>query len=206
MVIGTFSLGILVAYLIGSIPTAVWLSRLRGVDIRTVGSGNAGATNMVRAFGWKMGLLTFLIDALKGYVAVAWVRWVDVDFLQMIWGAAAVLGHIFPIWAGFRGGKGVATFVGVMWAVHPLTAAVTTAAVVAVIALTRYVSLGSIVGSIVFAAAYTFWGADPMARQVVWVFPLIILWSHRSNIGRLWRGTERKLGQRTPLNRTDADT
>ncbi len=189
----------LLAYLLGSIPTAVWLSRRMGKDIRAIGSGNAGATNMIRAFGWKVGLVTFLIDMLKGYVAVKLPFRMGFELSathQAMTGIAAIIGHIFPVWARFRGGKGVATFVGVMLAIEPLAASITLGAVMLIIALTRYVSLGSLVGGLLFAALFTYFSPHNPATPWIWTFPLIIIFTHRENIVRLWQGRERKLGQK----------
>ncbi len=196
-----------VAYLLGSIPTAIWISQAQGKDIRKVGSGNAGATNMIRAFGWKWGLLTFFIDAFKGYLAVSWPRWLETGNMdlphQLAAGVAVIIGHIFPVWAGFRGGKGVATLIGVMWGTHLLSAAIITGVVVGIIAWKRYVSLGSLVGSCLFAAMMTYFFRSTSGISWVWLFPLIIIWSHRDNIRRLLQGRERKLG--SSATRADAE-
>ncbi len=195
----TQALFLTAAYLLGSIPTAVWLSRRLGKDVRTVGSGNAGATNMLRTFGWKVGLATFLIDMLKGYAAVQWPIWAGFELSspwQLALGTAAVIGHIFPIWARFRGGKGVATLVGVMLALDPIAAAITLGGVIAVIALSRYVSLGSLVGGLLFAALYAYFHSSNPTARGIWILPVIIIITHRENIRRLLRGQERKLGEK----------
>src|SRR5688572_7953306 len=147
---------IVLAYLIGSIPTAVRVSKkIYGIDIREHGSGNAGATNTFRILGSKAGSMVMLVDMLKGFIAVklsilSAYTWTSEPFvnLQVGLGLAAVVGHIFPIWADFRGGKGIATLFGMIVAIQPLVAVSLVAVFVLMLYLTRYVSLSSISASV----------------------------------------------------------
>ena len=150
---------IVVAYMIGSIPTSVWVSRFFfGIDIREYGSGNAGATNSFRVMGPRLGTLVMIVDMLKGFAAVKLAYflpfYVDDEFyrtgLQIGLGLAAVLGHIFPLWANFRGGKGVATLFGLVLGISPWTALGCVGIFLFVLYLTRFVSLSSILASIAF--------------------------------------------------------
>lgn len=150
---------ILIAYLIGSIPTAVWVSkRFFNIDIRDYGSGSAGATNVYRILGSRWGTFVMLIDMLKGGLAVqlAWLlpEYIDSENqfqnLQTVLGMAAVLGHIFPVWAEFKGGKGVATVFGMVLGISPITAVSCAGVFMLVLYLTRFVSLSSILASIAF--------------------------------------------------------
>src|SRR6476646_4470879 len=147
---------IIAAYLIGSIPTSVWVSKkFFGIDIREYGSGNAGATNTYRVLGPKWGTTVMLVDMIKGIVAVKLAlllpQYADSDTrlqnLQIVLGLAAVIGHVFPIWADFRGGKGVATLFGMIIAIQPLVAVCCVAVFLLVLYMTRFVSLSSILAS-----------------------------------------------------------
>lgn len=189
-----------VSYLIGSINFSIILSKLiSGKDIRESGSGNAGATNMLRTYGKKMGVLTLLLDVLKGVVAVCLVRYLSEDItLAYFTGLFVILGHNFPIYFGFKGGKGVATSLGVVlmldWKVGLAVAAVA----ILIMAVTRYVSLGSICGGAMFIIAeiaLAFIRNDiNIVRMVcsVIIGGLLIV-RHHSNIKRLLNGTENKL-------------
>lgn len=195
---------LLLAYLIGSIPTAVWVSnRFFGFDIREYGSGNAGATNTYRVLGPKWGTAVLLIDMLKGMAAVqlAWLlpEYVDADWrmdnLQTCLGLASVLGHIFPIWADFRGGKGVATLFGMILGISPWTAVSCVGIFLLVLYLTRFVSLSSILASIAFPIfiLVVFNVENPVYRVFAISVALLVLLTHQKNIGRLLRGDESKL-------------
>lgn len=185
-------------YLLGSIPFSYLVARLTGVaDIRKVGSGNVGATNVMRAAGWLPGLLAFALDAAKGALAVGLAQRFDAaGLLPALAAIAAVLGHVFPVWLGFRGGKGVATGAGAFAPVSPLASLGALLAFGVVLLVTRYVSLGSIVGAITLAGLLFAFGAPaPVARAGVLLGALIIF-RHRDNLQRLLRGTERRLGAR----------
>lgn len=185
------------AYLVGSIPFSYLVARRWGVDVRQVGSGNVGATNVLRAAGRTAGLLAFALDALKGAVA-AWAaqRIAAGGALPALSAVAAVLGHMYPVWLSFRGGKGVATGAGAFLPLCPVAAAGGVAAFVVVAAATRYVSLGSCAGAATLAAM-TFALAAP--RSVAWCAAgtaALVVFKHRGNLARLARGTERRLGQK----------
>ena len=142
------------AYLLGSIPSAVWYSKIfHGIDIRQHGSGNAGATNSLRIFGKKAGIIVLIFDLLKGFLAVYLTQYIlksDNELIPLLMGILAVLGHIYPIFAQFRGGKGVATAIGVVVAVLPMAALGCIAVFLLTVYLTKYVSLGSILGALAF--------------------------------------------------------
>ncbi len=186
-------------YLIGSFSFAVILVRLRtGRDIRTEGSGNAGATNVLRSHGKGLGLAVAALDIAKGAAAVLLVRQVTADpRYAAAAGFAAVLGHVFPIFYGFRGGKGVATAVGAFLVLAPLATLVSVGVFVAVIAATRYVSLGSVVGMVLLppVAGGLFHAPAAVVLAAAATAVLVVL-KHRDNLKRLAAGTERKLGQK----------
>lgn len=188
-----------VAYLLGSISFAVLLVRAStGKDIRTEGSGNAGATNVLRAHGKGLALTVAALDIGKGALAVALVRLVTGDTRYAAAAAfAAVLGHVFPIFYGFRGGKGVATAVGAFLVLTPWATLVCVGVFVLVVALTRYVSLGSVLGIALLppVAGLLFHAPRPTIMAAAATAVLIVL-KHRDNLMRLAGGTERKLGSR----------
>jgi len=187
------------AYLLGSISFAIVLVRVfRGVDVRREGSGNAGATNVLRTSGKGLAMLTMLLDVAKGTAAVLLMQSVTYDPRWLGAAAcAAVLGHVFPVWFGFRGGKGVATAIGAFSALCPLAVLAVVAAFVAVVAATRIVSLGSITAACLLPLAMRllFHAPDPEVAAASAVTILLIV-SHRANIRRLLEGTERRLGRR----------
>ena len=188
-----------VAYLIGSISFAVLLVRsTTGKDIRTEGSGNAGATNVLRAHGKALGLAVAALDVGKGAGSVALVRLVTADSrYAAAAGFAAVLGHVFPIFYGFRGGKGVATAFGAFLVLAPLAALVCAAIFLAVVAATRYVSLGSVVAMVLLppVAGSLFHASGPIVAAGAATAVLVVL-KHRENLKRLARGAERKVGRK----------
>jgi acyl phosphate:glycerol-3-phosphate acyltransferase len=187
------------AYLLGSISFAIILVRVfRGVDVRHEGSGNAGATNVLRTSGKRLATLTMLLDVGKGAAAVLLMESLTYDPRWL--GAtafAAVLGHVFPVWFGFRGGKGVATAIGGFSILCPLAVLAVVAVFVAVIAATRFVSLGSITAACLLPLAMRllFHAPDPEVAAASMVTILLVI-SHRANIRRLLEGTERRLGRR----------
>lgn len=195
---------IVAAYLIGSVPTAVWVSKLVfGIDIREYGSGNAGATNSFRVMGSRWGTFVMIIDMLKGLVAVKLAYlvpfYVDNETartgFQIGLGLAAVVGHIFPIWADFRGGKGVATLFGLVLGISPWSAMCSVGVFLLVLYLTRFVSLSSILASIAFpifiAVVFNF---DNHAYRVFAIaVALLVILTHQKNIGRLLKGCESKV-------------
>jgi acyl phosphate:glycerol-3-phosphate acyltransferase len=194
------------AYLIGSIPTAVWVSKgVFGMDIREYGSGNAGATNTFRVLGSKAGTFVMLVDMIKGVLAVrlsyllAYYHNPDhltqlVNF-QIGLGLAAVVGHIFPIWANFRGGKGIATLFGLVLAIQPLVAICCVGIFLLILSLTRYVSLSSIIASIAFPVLilYIFNEPEVFYRIFAIAVALMVVLTHQKNITRLLSGNENKV-------------
>ncbi|HYK42488.1 MAG TPA: glycerol-3-phosphate 1-O-acyltransferase PlsY [Thermoanaerobaculia bacterium] len=189
---------IAVGYLLGSISFAVLIVRLKtGKDIRTEGSGNAGATNVLRAHGKALGLLVALLDVAKGAAAVLLVRLVTAD--PRAAGAAAfaaILGHVFPLYYGFRGGKGVATAVGAFLALVPVPTLICMGVFIAAVAITRYVSVGSMVAMSLLPAAMGLFH-EPMAVVVAAAAAaVLIVFKHLENLKRLAAGSERKLGRK----------
>jgi glycerol-3-phosphate acyltransferase PlsY len=191
------------AYLLGSIPSSVWIGRrFYGVDVREHGSGNAGFTNTVRVLGWRAGLPVFLADVLKGYLAVSLVRLTHVyiigtaDFVnfQLILGAAAVLGHIFPIYVGFKGGKGVATLLGLLLAIQPQPTLICLGIFVMVFLTTRYVSLSSMIAGISFPILIIFVFKTTISSLVIFsmIVSILLLLTHQKNIERLLNREESK--------------
>lgn len=194
---------ILAAYLVGSIPTAYWIGKwFFNIDIREHGSKNMGASNTFRVLGSVWGTIVLIIDMGKGMTAVQLAHavqpsdWLSSEpaFWKLLFGLVAVGGHIFPIFAGFKGGKGVATLFGVVLAIQPWTALISVGAFVVVVFLTKYISLGSIIAVIVFAACVWFAVKETNVymRWFSIVAALIVLILHRSNIKRLVAGTENK--------------
>ena len=198
----------LLGYLCGALPFGLWVGRVfRAVDVRTLGSGNLGATNVYRALGPGLGVLTLLLDALKG-AAPVWLAPSlpgagaipgGSDGVRILAGLAAVAGHIWTFLAGFRGGKGVATTAGVLLALSPAAFGVFAAVFVVTVAITRYISLGSMLGSVAFAAALA-WLPPGGVGQPRFVFgaliAVLVVARHRENISRLMHGTERRFSFR----------
>jgi acyl phosphate:glycerol-3-phosphate acyltransferase len=195
---------IFLAYLIGSIPSALWVSKyFFGIDIREYGSGNSGATNTFRVLGSKWGTIVMIVDVLKGvaatslYVLVPYYlhdEWDRTNFMVGL-GLAAVVGHIFPIWADFRGGKGVATLFGMILAIQPLVAVCCVGVFLLVLYLTRFVSLSSILASVAFAVLilFIFNEKEPLYRAFAIAVALLVILTHQKNISRLLRGSESKV-------------
>ena len=200
-------LAALAAYLIGSLSFAVIVSRAMGLsDPRTYGSGNPGATNVLRSGSKKAAILTLLLDALKGWLPVMLVKWLGEpyglgDGTMAAVGLAAFLGHLYPVFFRFQGGKGVATAVGVLLAFQPLLALATVASFAIIVFFFRYVSLASMVAAL-FAPAYYLlgngvaWQASGEKTLALMAMGVLLIWRHRENIRRLWAGTESKLGSK----------
>ena len=178
------------SYFLGSVQTAIILStQVAKQDIRNFGSGNAGSTNMVRTFGWGLGALTFLGDLFKGFITVVICRWIGGDACAAVGAVFCILGHIWPLQHGFRGGKGVASTFGVMLAVNPLAFVIILAVAFVVAMATRYVSLASLLGVVSFFVVSLFSG-KPAYMVMFLVLMLLIFFTHRGNIQRLINGTE----------------
>jgi glycerol-3-phosphate acyltransferase PlsY len=198
---------ILLAYLLGSLPFALWMGKwVKGIDIRETGSKNMGASNVFREIGPVYGIIVLLLDMLKAFLAVqlaeglpsdAWM-YHEKSVWQFILGGMAVLGHLFPVFAGFRGGKGVASLFGMVLAIQPMIALICVGVFLMVVWLTRYVSLGSIAGAVVFAACIWFaWKeTDQYIKWFSVVAAAIIIIMHRSNIIRLLKGNEKQINIR----------
>jgi len=198
---------ILTSYLIGSIPTSIIASKLlRGIDIREHGSGNAGATNVFRVLGWKVGIVVLLIDIAKGLIPTIWffkigmqgVEWPIIN-LKIVSGLSAVFGHIWTIFAGFKGGKGVGTGAGMLIGLTPTAVLIGLSIFILIVSLTRYVSLGSILASISIPIT-VFWQhfQNRESSSIALLFlslliPILIIFTHRSNIRRLIQGKENKV-------------
>lgn len=203
---------IVLSYLIGSIPTAVWVSRyFFGVDIRDYGSGNAGATNCYRVLGSKWGTFVMIVDMLKGVVATSLYLLIPfymhdelerTNFMIGL-GLAAVLGHIFPVWADFKGGKGVATLFGMVVAIQPIVAVCCIGVFLLVLYLTRFVSLSSILASISFAVfiLFIFNEKETLYRVFAVAVALMVILTHQKNINRILKGTESKVAILRTRNR-----
>jgi len=203
-----------IAYLLGSIPTAVWIGKAHyGIDVREHGSKNAGATNTFRVLGKKPGIVVLLIDIVKGALASSLPHFVLMSSVvlpnegpsdavlihilnvQVLASIFAVVGHVFPLFAGFRGGKGVATSLGVIIGLQPLAALICFAAFLSVFVVSKYVSLGAIVAALVFPLVIHF----VLKNESLWMtlfsilLSLLVIFAHRKNIGRLWRGEESRM-------------
>ncbi len=199
---------IVIAYMIGSIPTSVWVSRyFFGIDIREYGSGNAGATNTYRVLGAQWGTFVMVVDMLKGLLAALLYLLLPAYYagevynqelhrtnLQIGLGLAAVIGHIFPLWAGFKGGKGVATLFGMVLAIQPMVAVYCIGIFLAVLYLTRFVSLSSILASIAFPIFILLIFKDPVPLYRVFAIAvaLLVVLTHQKNINKLLNGNESK--------------
>lgn len=195
--------GCFIAYLLGSIPTAVWVGKwFYGLDIRNEGSGNAGATNTIRVLGIKAGIPVILVDVLKGYLAVYLMQYFIPSnltedtkiYFQIIAGFLAVIGHVLPVFAGFKGGKGVGTLFGVGIALYPVAVWFPVMMFVAVFMLTGYVSLASMLGAFIFPFVVIFVrNQENIGLVALSVFvALFVLWTHRKNLHRLVKGEENR--------------
>jgi glycerol-3-phosphate acyltransferase PlsY len=195
---------IVLAYLIGSIPTSIWVSRkFFNIDIRDYGSGNAGATNTFRVLGPRWGSFVMMVDVLKGVVATSLYillpyyltdEWDRTNFMIGL-GLAAVLGHIFPVWANFKGGKGVATLLGMAVAIQPVVAVCCIGVFLIVLYLTRFVSLSSILAGVSFMVfiLFIFNEKETLYRIFAVLVALMVVLTHQKNIGRILKGTESKV-------------
>ncbi len=200
---------VLGAYLLGSLSFAVIVSRLMGLsDPRSYGSKNPGATNVLRSGSKKAAILTLLFDALKGWLPVWAVLQFGGDWglgmgAAALAGLAAFLGHLYPVFFRFQGGKGVATALGVVLGVHPLLALASLLTFAIVVFFSRYVSLASMAAAVFAPAYYLFgdgvaWQASGAAVACLAAMGLLLIWRHRENINRLFAGTESQIGRKTP--------
>jgi acyl phosphate:glycerol-3-phosphate acyltransferase len=194
---------LLAAYLLGAIPFGYIFARLIGkTDIREHGSGNIGATNILRVMGWKVALPVFVLDLLKGFAAVFLAKAVGGQpILQLAAGMLAMLGHSFPVFIGFKGGKAAATASGVLLAISGWVTLALFASAVLVLALTGYVSLASITGSLLLPLYFWIFGFEPVYIYFGLAAALLIIVRHQANIKRLLNGNESKLNLRRKLQR-----
>ena len=188
---------ILLGYLAGSVPFAFLLARRAGIDVRFAGSGNVGATNVMRTTGTRRAILVMLLDVAKGVLAVvlALVTHAGVT-LTALAAAAAVVGHIYPVWLRFRGGKGVAVAAGVFGVLTPIATALAASLFLVIVWATRYVSLGSIAATVALPPAAWMTGEPKAVVLAAAGSGALILFRHRGNIRRLLEGTERRMGVR----------
>lgn len=184
---------ILAAYLLGSIPTGLLLAKAAGVDIRSSGSGNIGATNVYRTLGRTVGILTLVGDCLKGVIPVMAAAYMGMsDTWLAAVGLAAFLGHIYTVFLGFKGGKGVATALGVFLAVSPAAVGSVLVIFVAAVWKWRYISLGSIAAAVAMPGMVAVFDSRPPVVIMTVIISLLVVWKHRENIKRLKAGTESK--------------
>jgi acyl phosphate:glycerol-3-phosphate acyltransferase len=205
MILGiTQIIALILAYLLGSIPTSVWFGKIfYNIDLRNYGSGNAGATNALRVFGNRAGAIVLVLDALKGFLAVTLSHWQADAFssqgnfivFQLLLGAMALLGHVFPVFAQFRGGKGIATLVGIVLAMFPLAVLICLGIFLLFFIPTRYVSMGSMAAGISFPIITIFLLGRTLMPEIIFACAVAIFVpaTHIKNIKRLIKGTENKL-------------
>ena len=200
-------LSVLAGYVLGSVPFGLLVSRMKGLDIRQHGSGNIGATNVWRVCGWRYGLPVFVLDVLKGVAAVLIARWIAVRLTgDPVWASVAaatacILGHSFPIWLRFKGGKGVATSLGVLFGLMPLVSLGVLLLWGIVFKASGYVSLASIIAAVALpmlasGAQYAGWGYGWPCVGFAVVAALLVVVRHRANIQRLRAGTESRFGKK----------
>lgn len=196
----------MISYLIGAIPFGFLISHAKGVDIRTVGSGNIGATNVFRALGKKWGLLTFFCDVSKGFIAAFFIPMLSTMFvaadnneiLAVTCACCAVIGHNWPVYLRFKGGKGIATSAGALLGIAPIAMLIGLASWAAIFAMTRYVSFASILAAIVIACAawFLYYPDELVLPMALTALAILGVWRHRDNIKRLLRGTENRIDRR----------
>jgi glycerol-3-phosphate acyltransferase PlsY len=196
-------IGVILSYLIGSMPTALWVGKaFYGIDIREHGSGNSGATNTFRVLGKKAGSMVLIIDILKGLTAASLVRYcyfldpgsVRYVNIQLLFGLVSVLGHIFPIYCQFKGGKGIATLLGMIIGIHYLSALACVMLFIIVLFSTRYVSLSSMLAAVAFPlfAIVIYKNEEPLFVAFGIAAAIMVILTHQKNIARLVEGTENK--------------
>jgi glycerol-3-phosphate acyltransferase PlsY len=190
-------IAVLLGYLAGSVPFAFLLARRVGIDVRNAGSGNVGAANVLRTTGAWRGIIVMALDVAKGSLAVLIAQLATGGAaVAALTGAAAIVGHIYPVWLGFHGGKGVAVAAGVFLVLAPTATAMAAALFLAVVVATRYVSLGSIAATVALPPAAWLSGAPAAIVGSASGISALILFRHRANLARLFAGTERRMGVR----------
>ncbi|MBI4311878.1 MAG: glycerol-3-phosphate 1-O-acyltransferase PlsY [Chloroflexi bacterium] len=206
-----YTLALLAAYLLGSISWGYLVGKLKRVDLRQAGSGSTGMTNVLRTLGPAFAVLVLVGDVSKGVVSVLVARALTggAPLAEALAATLAVVGHNWPVFSGFRGGRGISTGVGGVTTLHPLSGLIAVSVFLVPVALTRYVSLGSVlavVSAMVTVPLFAFLGEIPREHILyVAIGGPIIIWQHRGNIQRLLKGTERKLGQRAQLQENGPD-
>ena len=190
-------IAVALGYLFGSIPFAFLVTRARGIDIRKVGSGNVGAANVLRTAGVMPAVAVMLLDIAKGAMAVQVARLVTGDLAVVTAaGCAAIVGHIYPAWLGFRGGKGVAASAGVFGMLAPVATVIAAAVFVGTVVVTRFMSAGSIAGALALAVAVMVGNVPAPVVAGAMLAAILIVHRHRDNLSRLVAGTERRIGMR----------
>ena len=199
------------AYLIGALPFSILAGKLlKGIDIREYGSGNAGATNTFRVLGKKAGIPVLFLDVMKGFLAVSLAHYSEFGSdtemfinISLAYGVAAVLGHVFPVYVGFRGGKGVATLLGLMIGAFPQAALLSIGVFIFILIISKYVSLSSILAGFVFPIGVYFFSEILISTMVIFSLfvPILLLATHQRNIERIFRGEESKV--KIKLRRSD---
>jgi glycerol-3-phosphate acyltransferase PlsY len=201
------------AYIAGATPTSLWLGKaLYGVDLRTKGSGNLGGTNAFRVLGWRTALPVIIVDVAKGWFPVWYFPQIQLDSAPSTWalayGGAAVLGHVFSFWVGFKGGKGIATSAGALLGLAPIAVAICIGVWIAAVAVTRIVSVASLSAAITLPVAVYFVPGRE-GTTTLWfaaAISVFVMWSHRSNILRLLRGEESSFRRAAPETRSEEQT
>jgi glycerol-3-phosphate acyltransferase PlsY len=205
MDIGVWVFVVVIAYLLGATPSGYLAGAARGIDVRAAGSGNIGATNVVRVLGKKAGALVLAADAFKGFVSAWWIpalalslfpsASVSKENLKLAGGVAAILGHIYPCWLKFKGGKGIATSGGVVLAWAPAACLTALALWGLVLAASKFVSLASIAAAIILPFAVWYWNGSPTMTGVMAGLSLLAIYKHKANIQRLLKGEENRIGR-----------
>ncbi len=205
MATGAYIFIIVVSYILGATPSGFLVGKACGIDVRKEGSGNIGATNVLRILGKRAGGTVLVMDGLKGFIAARWLPYLALilfpspgtpaEHLAIAGGAAAIIGHIYTFWLHFKGGKGVATTAGVVMAWAPAACLTALATWILLVAVTRYDSVGSIAAAIVLPFAVWLRGGGPTMTGVMTCVSILAIYKHKGNIQRLIKGEERRLGK-----------
>jgi glycerol-3-phosphate acyltransferase PlsY len=190
-------LAVTLGYLVGSIPFAYLLSRRQGIDLRRTGSGNVGASNVLRTTGVRAAVLAMMLDAVKGTLAVVMAQLLSAGPIAIVAAAfASIVGHVYPVWLRFRGGKGVATAAGAFALLAPKAMGIAAAVFLVAVIATRYISVGSIAGALTLVIVAVITDVPGVVAIGATASTIIIVYRHRGNLTRLVAGTERRIGQR----------
>jgi len=203
---GAYIVVLVISYFLGSVPAGYLAGKSRGIDVRTVGSGNIGATNAFRVLGKTAGTVVLLADALKGFAAARWAPLLAIylfpgaasqqEYLKLAAGVAAILGHNYTCWLNFKGGKGIATSAGVVLAWAPLACVTALALWGVVFVMTKFVSLASIAAALILPVAVWFWNRSLTMTIVMAALSALAIYKHKANIQRLLKGTENRVGSK----------